>query len=282
MNDDLSYTWPYGKKAAAILSIDFDGPSPYLWATRDKNTTALGELELRRFGPRQGIYRLLELFGRFDLRISAYVPGAVALSRPTEVAALLEAGHEVGLHGFMHEKVTELEFDQLKIVLNKSARALEAVGAIAPFGYRSPSWELTTEALHVLEEFGVAYDSSLMGFDQPYWMSNLIEVPVQWPLDDAIYYRYVPGSNWPPVTPRELTAGWKLELEGAKRYGSLVTLTLHPWLSGRAGRMLAIEELLEEFRYDEEIWWATAKEVAEHHRLTYGNGVRHLPRIGEI
>ncbi len=282
MNLDHNYVWPDGKKAAAVISIDFDGPSPYLWATRDSDASAMGELELRRFGPRQGIFRLLKLFEDLDLRISAYVPGAVAIAERNTLAALLSSGHEVAMHGYMHEKVTQLGGDQLMVVLEKSAKALEAAGVEAPFGYRSPSWELTVEALGALGEFGVDYDSSLMGYDHPYWMSNLVEVPVQWPLDDAIFYRYVPGSNWPPVTPSEVVAGWKLELDGAKRYGSLFMLTMHPWLSGRAGRMLALAELLEEYRDDDEIWWTTAKEVAQYHRLTYGAEPHESPRLGEI
>ncbi len=277
-----AYQWPDGKKAAAIVSIDFDGPSPYLWATRERPTTALGELELRRFGPRQGVHRLLELFASFDLRISAYVPGAVADAHPDVLAAMLEAGHEVAIHGYMHEKVSELNTEELRAVLEKSARALEKVGAERPFGYRSPSWELTAEALGVLAEFGIAYDSSLMGYDHPYVMSGIVEVPVQWQLDDAIFYRYVPGSNWPPVTPGEVISGWKTDLEGAKRFGSLFMLTMHPWLSGRAGRTLALASLFDEYRSDDSIWWTTAREVAEYHRLTYGDMHDEQPRIGEI
>lgn len=276
------YNWPPGKRAAAIVSIDFDGPSPFLWSNPNSELTTIGELELRRFGPRQGIHRLLELFDSLNLHVSAYIPGAICASQPNTVATILEHGHEVALHGYMHENVTQLGNDQLKEVLEKSSQALEAVGAAGPFGYRSPSWELTTAALNALENHGVLYDSSLMGYDRPYWISNLVEIPVQWPLDDAIFYRYIPGSHWPPVNPQQLISGWKLELEGAKRYGSLFTLTMHPWLSGRAGRMLALAEFLEQFRNDDEIWWTTSNEVALHHKAMHGDDPHELPRLGEI
>lgn len=276
------YTWPPGKKAAAIVSLDFDGPSPYLWANREKQSTSLEELELRRFGPRQGIFRMMDLFDTLKLAVSVYVPGAVVDSQANTVMSLIEAGHEVGLHGYMHERVDQLNSDEMKSVLEKSVHAFERIGLKSPFGYRSPSWQLTEETLSVLEDFGVAYDSSLMGSDLPYWMSSLVEIPVQWPLDDAIFYRYVTGSNWPPVTPDQVIAGWKLELEGAKRYGSLFTLTVHPWLSGRSGRMLAFSEFLEEYRDDDEIWWATSMEIADYHRLNHRDDHREMPRLGEI
>lgn len=276
------YRWPDGKKAAAVISLDFDGPSPYLWKSRNAEAALLGELEQRRFGPRQGIFRLLDLFSQLDMKASVYVPGAVAKAHPDTIAEIVHDGHEVGLHGYMHEHIPELEPAEFARVLEKSVLALEAAGCKLPLGHRSPSWELTASSLAVLEDFEIAYDSSLMGMDHPYWISKLCEVPVQWALDDAIFYRYVPGSQWPPVSPREVVEAWKLELEGAREYGSLFVLTMHPWMSGRSGRMVVLREFLEEYRFDPEIWWATASEVAQYHASTYPDSFREIPRPGEV
>lgn len=276
----MTYLWPEGKKAAVVISLDFDGPTPYLWNTREKPTCALGELELRRFGPRQGIWRLMDLFDSLDIKSSIYVPGAMVESYPEAMSAIIERGHEIGLHGFMHEHIVELPDKDFEQVMVRSLSALAKAGVSGSLGFRSPAWDITESALSILKSFDVAYDSSLMGADVPYWISDLVELPVQWPLDDAIFYRYTPRSQWPPVSPKEVVESWRLELEGAKRYGSFFMLTMHPWMSGRPGRLLALEGLLGEFRDDKEIWWTTAKEVSEHHKKTYPHGPQYEIRLG--
>jgi peptidoglycan-N-acetylglucosamine deacetylase len=265
-----AYPWPGGRRAAAVVSLDFDGPAPYLWAQRDQAPAVVGELEQRRFGPRQGVWRMLAMLERLDLRASFFIPGAVADAHRVAVEAIVAGGHEVGLHGFLHERVDALSRAELDDVLARSQAALEAAGARGPFGYRSPSWEMTDDAWAALRAFGMAYDSSLMGYEHPYWIGDLVEVPVSWALDDAIFYRYTPGTVRPPVAPAELMAGWADELEAAKRFGSTVVFTVHPWLSGWVARAAAFEALLERYRSDPDIWWATVGEIAAHHRTLPG------------
>ena len=128
----------------------------------------------------------------------------------------------------------------------------------------------------------MAYDSSLMGSDLPYTMDGLIEVPVEWTLDDAVFYRFTPGTVRPPVTPRQLIEAWHEEIGAAKRYGALVVLTMHPWISGRAGRAVALRALLESCTADPEIWLATAGSIAAHHRANYGTDSSFRLRPGKI
>jgi peptidoglycan/xylan/chitin deacetylase (PgdA/CDA1 family) len=265
MTPDLGYPWPDGRRAAVVMSVDFDGPTPFFWRHRDDDRGIVGELEQRRFGPRQGVWRLLEIFAELDLHASFYVPGAIATAHRDAVAEILAGGHEVGLHGDLHEQVDQLDAGQLAAVMQRAEAALRAAGATGPLGYRSPSWEMTQDAWDVLETAGVAYDSSLMGYEHPYRIGTLIEVPVAWTLDDAIFYRYTAGTVRPPVDPATLMASWDREIAAAKHFGSLAMLTVHPWLSGRGARALALGELLRRHRHDPDLWWATTREVAAHH-----------------
>ena len=38
------------------------------------------------------------------------------------------------------------------------------------------------------------YDSSLMGYDHPYTIDGVTELPVQWTTDDAIYFKFYGGG----------------------------------------------------------------------------------------
>ena len=275
MSGPTPYRWPDGRSCAAVLSFDFDAETPYLWNNRNQLTDVLGEPEQRRFGPRQGVHRILDVLRGLELKASFYVPGVVADRYPDAVARIAEEGHEIGLHGWLHERVDELSADEMEDTIGRGAAAVARAAGRPAIGYRSPSWEMTPATFTVLQRLGVRYDSSLMGYDHPYWVGEMPEIPVSWFLDDAPYYRYAGrGDTRPPAYPEALNRAWEEELEGCKRFGGLFLLTMHPWLSGRPGRIAALERMVRRHRDDDRIWWCTAAEAAEHHRTTHPGDFR--------
>lgn len=268
------YRWPDEHRSAFLFSVDVDVESPYVWQHRGTPTTRLGELEQRRFGARVGLGRLLDLLHGHRIHGSFYVPGLDAERYPEMLPAIVDAGHEVGLHGFAHERVDALSDDE-------NARAIERARSLfvqqtgrSPRGYRSPSWELVTSLPSILIEHGVTYDSSLMGYDHPYDLPGLVEVPVQWLTDDAIYFRFRGGGEdaVPPADPQRVLASWLEEWRGVHDAGGLFTLTVHPWISGRAQRIRMLEALLAEVTGRADVWFATAEEIAEHHASSENSG----------
>ncbi|MGF1526963.1 MAG: polysaccharide deacetylase [Candidatus Competibacterales bacterium] len=262
-----SYRWPAGKRCAAVFSADVDGESPYLWTHRHNPPGVVGELEQRRYGPRVGIYRLLALLDDFQLKGSLYVPGHTAQRFPALLPHCAERGHEIGCHGFLHERVDELSAGENRRVLDRCSALFEQQLGIQPRGYRSPSWEITLDLWQLLQSYGFLYDSSLMGYDHPYSLEGLVEVPVQWLTDDAIYFRYTSGprDKGPPVNPKQVLESWIEEFEGLRAVGGLLMITVHPWISGRPQRLRMLRRLLEHIRQHDDVWWATAAEVAHYH-----------------
>lgn len=272
------YEWPDGKRCAVTLSFDFDAETPYLWRTRADRPAVLGELELRRFGARQGVYRILDLLDKWSIRATFFVPGWIAERYPEVVGEVARRGHEIGMHGYLHERVDQLTEGEVEETVARGKEALWRVVGERAFGYRSPSWEMTRETFDVLIRHGVSYDSSMMGYDHPYWVGDLPEIPVQWTLDDAPFFRYTGfGGDSAPRDPTEVMGMWGQEFEGAKRYGGIFMVTMHPWMSGRAGRIMALEELIARLKSDPDAWWATCEEVAEHHRSAYPDMFRVSP-----
>jgi peptidoglycan/xylan/chitin deacetylase (PgdA/CDA1 family) len=106
-----------------------------------------------------------------------------------------------------------------------------------------------------------------MGDDIPYFVDTphgpLAEVPVQWLLDDAPFYRHVYGSTNGIADPDRVIRLWSQEFDGMVRENGCFVLTMHPWISGRAGRLLGLEQLITHMRSTDGVWFATAGEVAE-------------------
>lgn len=274
LNPYPEYEWPGGRRAAVVFSVDVDVETPFIWANRGKPVRTLGELEQRRFGARRGVGRLVGLLREFGLQGSFYVPGGVMEAYPWIVPGILEAGHEVGLHGFYHERMETLDDAAFRSVMERSLALYRAQGGAEPVGFRSPAWELGPEQVRLLEDPAIAYDSSLMGFEHPYTIDGVVEVPVHWSVDDAPYYRYFGDARdtRPPTGPNRLLDDWVWVFDAIAGTGGLFMITVHPWMSGRAPRVAMLRRLLEHAARNSDIWFATAREVAYWHRSSVNAG----------
>lgn len=261
------YQWPDGKRSAALISVDVDAIAPFLWEHREAMPDRLSRLEIRRFGLRTGIGRILELFARTGVKASFFVPAVVAEVDPDLLPALLHAGHEIGLHGYFHELVKDIADDEFSAALGASLDLFVAQTGKRPVGFRSPAWEMTPHMLAEVKRSGLAYDSSLMGFDHPYEIDGVVEIPVQWALDDAIFYKFENSGNerWAPSSGAAILADWIAEWRGLHQFGGLFTLTIHDWISGRAQRIGMLETLLKTIVDEPAAWIATAEQIASHH-----------------
>ena len=262
-----AYEWPQGKQSAALLSVDVDAHSPFLWSLRDDMPDRLAGIEIRRFGPRTGLYRLLDLFARYGFRGSFYVPGFVAETNPEILPAILEGGHEIGLHGYFHEIVAEASDAEFTGALEASYELFVKQTGKAPVGFRSPAWELTPHMLREIKRRDLAYDSSLSGFDHPYEIDGVVELPVQWAVDDAIFFKFEGGGRdkFPLQPGRPVLDDWLREWRMLHRYGGFFPLTVHDWISGRAQRIGLLEELFDAIRAEPAAWVAPAAEIAAWH-----------------
>ncbi len=269
-----AYEWPKGKQSAVLLSVDVDAIAPYLWEHRDGIPDRLARLEIRRFGLRSGLGRLLDLFYRYRVKASFYVPAVVAECDPDLLPALLAAGHEIGLHGYFHELVRDIREDEFSAALDSSLELFERQTGRLPVGFRSPAWEMTPDMLVEIKARRLTYDSSLMGFDHPYDIDGVVEIPVQWALDDAIFYKFEGSGNerWAPVSGNAVLEDWLAEWRALHRFGGLFTLTVHDWISGRGQRIAMLEKLLEAMTAEPGTWIATAAEIAGHHASSVNSG----------
>ena len=249
--------------------------------------TRPGPISRGEFGA-HAVPRLLRLLGQRELETSWFVPGHTAETYPDLCRRIAGSGHEVGLHGYMHEPVSALEPGAERAVLDRSVAALESVVGTTPTGYRSPIWDFTEETVGHLVDAGVSYDSSLMGTDyQPYYCrtgdrahsdrpfefgepTTLIEIPVAWSLDDFAYFEYfvVPALTLPGLRlPDDVFAGFLDDVRYMLRDvdDGVCVITFHPQVIGRGHRLLALERFLDEL-IDLGVSFARCNDVAAEFR----------------
>lgn len=269
-----AYAWPEGKKCAVVFSIDVDAESPYVWRNRLEPRSVLGEIEQRRFGPRQGISNILALLEKHELHASFYVPGIVAQTYPDLLARLLGQGHEVAYHGYLHERLDALSPETAAEFLSRTIEIFQRQTGLKNLGYRSPSFEHTATSLASLKQMGIAYDSTLMGFNHPYEIDGVVEVPTQWTLDDILYFAYTENrrDKLHPANPASVLETWIEEFEGERQTGGLLMIAVHDWVSGRPARIRLLDRLFSHIRKFDDVWFATASQIAGFHRTSPNRG----------
>jgi peptidoglycan-N-acetylglucosamine deacetylase len=279
--DVTRYEWPDGNRCAVVLSFDVDAESGYVFRHPEAAASRLDEMEERRFGVRTGLPRILRLLERYGLPATFYVPGYTVIHHTAAVETIVRAGFELGCHGNVHEAVHLLDEAAERRVLEEQLDIFRRTFGLRPTGYRSPSWSLNTRSPALLAEFGFAYDSSLMGDDLPYFLETpngrLTEVPVQWLLDDAPFYRHVYGATNAIAEPDRVIGLWTQEFRGMYREHACFVATMHPYISGRASRLDGLERLIRAIRQEPGVWFATAGQVATWAAETNQNTGVHVP-----
>jgi len=267
--------WPEGKRAAAVLGFDVDAEAVVLTVNR-ANADRLSVMTHQAYGPLTGMPRILALLARHDLRATFFFPGYTAERYPALLRRVVDAGHEVAHHGYLHEAVAGMTRAQEADILDRGLDALERVAGVRPVGYRAPMWETTYATASLLLDRGFLYDSSLMDCDVPYELAehpqedarSLIEIPVSWSLDDWEQYAYLPNVFGSGLIedPAKALSMWSAELTAMHEEGCCFVLTSHPFLTGRLGRLRSLERLVEQMIALPDLWVTTAEDVARHTR----------------
>ena len=265
--------WPDNVRCAVVLSFDVDAEA--LWLSSDpRNKDRPVVLSQGIYGPNVGVPRILDLLEKYDLKATFFVPGYTAERHPECIKRIYQKGHEIGHHGYIHERNDMLSLEQEREVLERGISVLEGLLGERPLGYRSPAWEFSPHTLDLLLEYGFVYDSSSMDNDVPYRIhtkngKDLVEIPVQWILDDAPSFIYQVNPTIPAGGPRisppsDVFELWASEFDGFYDFGSCYTLTMHPFLIGRPSRIKMLEKLIKHMKSFQNVWFAKGIDVADY------------------
>ena len=222
--------WPGGARCAVAFSFDSDHETNEL---RDGGKS-IGKLSQGQYGNRRAC-RASWRAAEYEVPASFYVPAVSALLYPDEQRRVVAEGHEIGIHGWIHERNSVLPEDAERDLQMRSADTLEKITGVRPVGIRTPSWDFTPNTLAITRDMGLVYDSSLMADDDCYELlldgepTGVVELPVEWIRDDAVYYNMNRFAALRPYTaPSDVLDIFRREFDVAWEEGGLFQLTMHP------------------------------------------------------
>lgn len=266
---------PEGKRVAVNIGVDFDAASVWMGTFKKTSPSYMARGE---FGAEVGVRRVINLFKKYQIQTTFCIPGHTIDTHTEVCKEIVELGHEVAHHGYVHEDPTNLTYEEEEAIMKKGLEALERIG-VKPRGYRSPAWDYSPNTLSILEKYGFSYDSSLMGNDlHPYrprrvevnWdkgntfgpPSEILEIPVSWFLDDFPTQEYVIGGAEGMRSNEEVIERWKSIFDYAvdNEEGACFILTVHPQTIGRAHNIQMLEKLIQHMD-SRGAWFTTLGEI---------------------
>ncbi|HZE59326.1 MAG TPA: polysaccharide deacetylase [Burkholderiales bacterium] len=260
-------SWQGGARCAVALSFDSDHETSEL----REGGESIGRLSQGQYGNRQGVPRILSILR--DVKATFFVPAVTALLYPDEQRRVVAEGHEIGIHGWIHERNSELPREAERELQMRSADTLEKIGGKRPVGIRTPSWDFSPHTLAITKAMGLLYDSSLMADVDCYELemdgkaAGVVELPVEWIRDDAVYFNMNRFAALRPYTPPASVFDiFKREFDAAYREGGIFQLTMHPHVIGYRSRIWILEELIRYIQGHEGVWFATHADIARYAR----------------
>lgn len=257
--------WPGGARVAVALSFDSDHETNEL---RDGGKS-IGRFSWGQYGTRRGIPRIKSVLDKSDIKATFFVPAVSALLHPEEQRMLVAEGHEIGIHGWIHELNSVLDYDTERDLMFRSADTLEKITGQRPVGLRTPSWDFSPHTLRIERELELLYDSSLMADDDCYELlengepTGIVELPVEWIRDDAVYFNMHRFQALRPYTPPGAVLDiFRREFDRAYQERGLFLLTMHPHVVGYRSRIGILEDLIAHIQGHDGVWFATHAEVA--------------------
>lgn len=262
--------WPGDAKCAACITFDMDADSLIHIAHPTDGHARVSATSMLKYGPEVAIPRIVDTYAALGIKQTFFIPAWCAENYPKAVEAILQGGHEIGQHGYLHEHPSELGDDEEAHWFHRSRQSLEQITGQTPRGFRAPLYNFSHRTGRLMAEAGFAYDASLMGDDQPYLLETgagrLVELPSHWGLDD--WPQYVQSMDLDYMMPiRAPSDGWRAfaeEFEAAYTYGGLWVPVVHPFATGRLSRWIVVHKFLEQVLSRGDVWFAPMEEIAAH------------------
>ncbi|EAK6885971.1 polysaccharide deacetylase [Campylobacter coli] len=281
------------KEILVAYGVDIDAVAGWLGSYGGEDSP--DDISRGLFAGEVGIPRLLKLFKKYNIPATWFAPGHSIETFPEQMKMIVDAGHEIGAHGYSHENPIAMSAKQEEDVLLKSIELIEKISGKKPSGYVAPWWEFSNITNELLLKHGIKYDHSLMHNDfTPYyvrvgdkwtkidyskdakeWMkplvrgqeTDLIEIPANWYLDDLPPMMFIKKSpnSFGFVSPRDIGQMWIDQFDWVYREMdyAIFPITIHPDVSARPQVLLMHERIIEHINKHEGVKWVNLNDMAD-------------------
>ena len=264
--------WPNNARVAFYVGLNIEyfelgKPSTSIW----EGTASLVPDPLnhgwRDYGPRVGIWRMIDAFDRHGIRPSALLNADAATHYPEIIAAGRERQWAWLAHGKTNSMLqTGMTPDDERRLLREITETIATTTGQRPTGWMGPGLSETFETPAILRDLGYSYILDWTADDQPFPLNlpGLISVPYSVELNDLGLFG-AKGMTGEAFYQTVVDQFDQLYADG-EASGRVMALALHPFVTGQAFRTKYLDKALDYIVSHDGVWLATSDEIAEHYR----------------
>jgi len=281
------------KRVLVCYGVDIDAVAGWLGSYGGEDSSS--DISRGIWAGTIGVERLLKLFNKHSIKATFFIPGHSLETFPKQCRQVVDAGHEIGLHGYSHENPVDMTEEQARAVLDKSYRLLTDFAGKPPKGIVAPWWEVSEASTELLLEYGIEYDHSMSHHDcQAYWMpigttwtkidytqkaeswmkplihgteTGIVQIPANWYLDDLPPTMFIKKSanshGW--VDTETIYRLWLNHFDYFyENYDDFIfPMTIHPDTSGRPHLLMMHEKIIQHINSHEGVEWVTMGQMSD-------------------
>jgi allantoinase len=271
--------WPDGARVAFYVGLNIehyqvDRPSTSIFG----GTAGLAPDPLnygwRDYGPRVGVWRLIESLDRLGLRASVLLNSDVCSRYPQ----IIDAGRERGWAWLAHGRDNStfeagMSADEERDYLAEVVDTIEKATGSRPKGWLGPALTETFETPRILAELGLSYVLDWCNDDQPYRLNvdGMLSVPYSIEVNDVTLFvgKSLSGPDFRQIVIDQFDQLY----EDSATSGRVMALCLHPFIVNQPFRHKYLVQALEHIAGHSGVWLTTSDEIAAHYLgATAANG----------
>jgi putative urate catabolism protein len=218
------------------------------------------------YGSRVGVWRILDLFRRYEMPMTVYGI-AMALERhPAVVEAFLKNGHEIASHGWRwisyQDVPPAIEREHMQKAIDIHAR----VTGERPLGWYTGRTSPNTRQL-VVEDGGFVYDADDYNDDLPWYDTRhgKAQLIVPYTLDaNDMRFATAQGFHSGDQFYTYLKDTFDTLYAEGKHTPRMMSVGLHCRLIGRPGRIASLERFMKYVRRKSKVWCTRRIDIARH------------------
>ena len=265
--------WPGGIRLVISISMQFEAggepdsgaPSPLdgfkmKAEFRDYPTTTWYQ-----YGVREGIPRLLDLFGTLKIRTTSHMVGLAVEKAPALAREIVERGHEAAAHGQTWTPQYDLDETAERKFIADNVEVIRRVTGATPRGYNCPAMRGSKNTLALLQEQGFTYHIDDVSTDEPFIIpvngQDFVVVPYTINLNDIIQFeRYNFGT---PAFEQQLYDEFDQLYEESNLRRRMMSISLHDRIAGRPARVKSLRRFLEYAQKQKGVAFMRKDEIAK-------------------
>lgn len=264
--------WPNGAQLIISVSMQFEtgGQPDGAESPFSGNPLPIGNPDLPaeswyRYGANEGIYRMLDLWKKYDIKVTSHVVGAAAIKYPEIAKAIAKDGHEIAAHGIAWENQWNKSYQDELNFIKKGVDTVAAITGQKAVGYNSNWLRRSPNTLKVLQDLGFLYHIDDVSRDEPFITKvrgkNFVVIPYTLRNNDIVN---VEGKHWSPdqFLAQLMYDFDRLYEEGATKR-RMMSISLHDRIGGQPAMVKVMEEFIKYAQAKQGVVFMRKDEIAK-------------------